>query len=52
MEQVCKGIHRSLVDEFKFALVWGNSAKHTPQKVGFSHVIEDEDVVQVFKKKA
>ncbi|KAJ3253448.1 Developmentally-regulated GTP-binding protein 2 [Boothiomyces macroporosus] len=52
VEQVCKGIHKSLVDEFKFALVWGTSAKHTPQRVGLSHVIEDSDVVQVFKRKA
>ncbi|KAI8926349.1 P-loop containing nucleoside triphosphate hydrolase protein [Entophlyctis helioformis] len=52
IEQVCKGIHRSLLDEFKFALVWGVSAKHNPQRVGLVHVIEDEDVVQIVKKKA
>ncbi|KAJ3271078.1 Developmentally-regulated GTP-binding protein 2 [Terramyces sp. JEL0728] len=52
VEQVCKGIHKSLVDEFKFALVWGTSAKHVPQRVGLNHTIEDSDVVQVFKRKA
>ena len=50
VEEVCSGIHRSLVDEFKFALVWGSSAKHSPQRVGLSHVIQDEDVVQIVKK--
>jgi ribosome-interacting GTPase 1 len=50
VEEVCRGIHRSLVDDFKFALVWGTSAKHTPQRVGLNHVIQDEDVVQIVKK--
>ncbi|KAJ3304708.1 Developmentally-regulated GTP-binding protein 2 [Kappamyces sp. JEL0829] len=39
VEEVCRGIHRSLVDDFKFALVWGVSAKHTPQRVGLTHVM-------------
>eukprot|EP00842_Homolaphlyctis_polyrhiza_P002310 jgi/Hompol1/307/HPOL_002762-RA len=52
VEQVCKGIHRSLLDEFKFALVWGASAKHNPQRLGLTHVVEDEDVIQVVKRKA
>lgn len=48
--EVCKLIHRDLLDQFKFALVWGTSAKHTPQKVGLSHVLEDEDVIEIVKK--
>jgi ribosome-interacting GTPase 1 len=36
--------------EFKYALVWGNSVKFTPQKVGKEHVLFDEDVVQIIKK--
>ncbi|ORY43741.1 developmentally-regulated GTP-binding protein 2-like protein [Rhizoclosmatium globosum] len=41
---VCKGIHKSLVDEFSYALLWGTSTKHSPQRVGLSHVVDDEDV--------
>jgi ribosome-interacting GTPase 1 len=32
----------------KYAVVWGSSVKHSRgQKCGGSHVLEDEDVVQI-----
>ena len=31
----------------RYAMVWGSSVKHNPQKVGREHVLKDEDVVQV-----
>ena len=40
-------MHNSLAREFKYALVWGASAKHYPQRVGLTHALGDEDVVQV-----
>ena len=36
--------------QMKYALVWGTSAKHRPQKVGKDHVLGDEDIVQIVKK--
>ncbi|XP_046365665.1 GTP-binding protein 128up isoform X2 [Haliotis cracherodii] len=50
VEDFCNKIHRSIMKEFKYALVWGSSARHQPQKVGKEHVLNDEDVVQVVKK--
>lgn len=50
IEDVCDQIHRTLKDTFKYALVWGASARHVPQKVGLSHVVSDEDVVSVVAK--
>ena len=50
VEHICHGIHRTLVDQFKYALVWGTSAKYSPQRVGLTHLCEDEDVVQIVKK--
>jgi len=47
VSDVCRHIHRDLVSNFKYALVWGKSAKHTPQIVGLRHRLEDEDVIQV-----
>jgi len=43
-------IHKSLADNLLYAFVWGQSAKFSPQKVGKSHELMDEDVVQLIKK--
>lgn len=50
VEHVCHAIHRTLVEQFKYALVWGTSTKYSPQRVGISHVMHDEDVIQIVKK--
>lgn len=50
IEDVCNGIHRSLAANFKYALVWGKSARFNAQKVGAAHQVRDEDVVTIFTK--
>lgn len=50
IEDVCDTIHRTLKDTFKYAMVWGASAKHVPQRVGLGHVVSDEDVVSIVTK--
>eukprot|EP00033_Pygsuia_biforma_P000499 GCRY01000588.1.p1 GENE.GCRY01000588.1~~GCRY01000588.1.p1 ORF type:complete len:216 (+),score=32.80 GCRY01000588.1:661-1308(+) len=50
VEDFCNQIHKTLMKEFKYALVWGTSAKHNPQRVGKDHVLDDEDIVQIVKK--
>lgn len=50
VEEFCRRIHRSLLDQFKHAIVWGTSVKHYGQRVGKDHLLEDEDVVQIVKK--
>eukprot|EP00037_Helgoeca_nana_P008571 m.76327 g.76327 ORF g.76327 m.76327 type:complete len:365 (+) comp19022_c0_seq1:152-1246(+) len=47
---VCHKVHRTLIDSFKSALVWGTSAKHSPQRVGINHQVHDEDVVMILTK--
>lgn len=47
IEDVCDSIHRSMKDTFKYALVWGASARHIPQRVGLGHGVADEDVVYI-----
>lgn len=47
IENVCIGVHRSLVPNFRYALVWGKSSRFSPhaQKVSLAHQVQDEDVV-------
>lgn len=52
VETICKRIHKDMASRFKYALVWGLSAKHQPQRVGISHVLEDEDVLQIMVRTA
>nr|CAD7572819.1 unnamed protein product [Timema californicum] len=50
VEDFCNKLHRTISKEFKYALVWGSSVKHLPQKVGKDHILHDEDVVQIVKR--
>jgi hypothetical protein len=50
VEDVCDQIHRSLKEKFKYALVWGASARHIPQRVGLGHAVADEDVISIVTK--
>ncbi|PSR71782.1 hypothetical protein PHLCEN_2v12283 [Hermanssonia centrifuga] len=51
IEDFCNSIHKEIVKQMKYAVVWGASAKHSRgQKVGLDHVLEDEDVVHISKK--
>ena len=50
IEDVCDQVHRTLKDTFKYALVWGASARHVPQRVGLGHIVADEDVVSIVAK--
>lgn len=40
----CNAIHRSILEQFKNAIVYGKSVKHQPQRVGLSHELADEDI--------
>ncbi len=50
IEEVCEKLHRDLKKDFRFALVWGTSVKHQPQRVGLYHCLEDGDIVQIIKR--
>ena len=46
----CLKIHRGLLNDLKYAIIWGSSVKHQPMKVGKDHILNDEDVIQIVKK--
>lgn len=40
----CDAIHKEIKRQFKYAIVYGTSAKHSRgQKVGLDHVLEDQE---------
>mmetsp|Transcript_6251 Transcript_6251/g.9072 ORF Transcript_6251/g.9072 Transcript_6251/m.9072 type:complete len:423 (+) Transcript_6251:211-1479(+) len=47
VKSLCANVSTQMLRDFNFALVWGKSAKHTPQRCGLNHNLADEDVVQV-----
>jgi small GTP-binding protein len=47
---VCSKIHRKMAMNFKYAQVWGRSAKFGGQKVGLDHTLLDQDVLTITKK--
>eukprot|EP00919_Chromeraceae_sp_WS-2016_P052611 GHVR01124853.1.p1 GENE.GHVR01124853.1~~GHVR01124853.1.p1 ORF type:complete len:370 (+),score=83.14 GHVR01124853.1:51-1160(+) len=49
VETAVRVIHRDLIKDFKYAVVWGGSVKHNPQRVGLAHELNDEDVMQIVK---
>nr|POF17312.1 ribosome-interacting gtpase 1 [Quercus suber] len=50
VEDFCNAIHKTIVEQFKIAIVYGRSVKHQPQRVGLSHELEDEDIITIIKK--
>jgi len=49
--EFCDRIHRDLRKDFRYAMVWGPSAKFPGQKLGLEHVLKDGDVVMVISRK-
>ncbi|MDI1486826.1 MAG: GTP-binding protein rbg1 [Ramalina farinacea] len=50
VEDFCNSIHKTIVDQFKLAIVYGRSVKHQPQRVGLSHEMADEDIITIIKR--
>ncbi len=48
---VCDTIHRDFKRNFRYALVWGTSARFPGQVVGLDHIVDDQDIVTVVVKR-
>lgn len=48
---VCDTLHRSIRNNFRYAVIWGKSAKFPGQTVGMDHVLKDGDVLSIIKKR-
>ncbi len=47
---VAKSVHSRLAKHFRYAKIWGKSAKYPGERVGPDHVVEDKDVVEIFSR--
>lgn len=50
VKSLCANISSELLRDFNYSLVWGISAKHSPQRCGLQHQLHDQDVVQIVTK--
>ncbi|HIQ02890.1 MAG TPA: TGS domain-containing protein [Desulfurococcales archaeon] len=46
-----KAIHSALYKRFKYARVWGPSAKYPGERVGGDHILMDRDILEIHVKK-
>ena len=51
VEDICNKLHRRLKREFRYGLVWGKSVKFGGQRVGLTHILLDEDVLTIIKRR-
>ena len=51
VQTVCEHLHRDFVRMFRYALVWGKSAKYPGQSVGLGHELCDGDVLSIIIRK-
>ena len=51
VEEVCNKIHRRMKKQFRYGMVWGKSVKFGGQRVGLNHILLDEDVLTIIKKR-
>jgi len=45
--EVARQIHSDLFRNFKYAKIWGVSAKYNGEKVGIDHMLMDRDIVEI-----
>jgi small GTP-binding protein len=48
---ICDRLHRDFKKRFRYAQVWGTSAKHEGQRAGLEHVLYDDDILTVILRK-
>jgi ribosome-interacting GTPase 1 len=51
VEDVCKQLHKSFHKRFRYAEIWGPSAKFDAQKVHLKHKLKDGDVLGLILEK-
>jgi uncharacterized protein len=50
VNDLAKNIHKELLMNFMFAMVWAKRLPFSPKKVGLNFVLEDGDIVEIHAK--
>jgi uncharacterized protein len=50
IRDVCEKLHKDFVAKFRFARVWGASAKFGGQKLSLNHRLKDGDIIEIHLK--
>ena len=51
LNDLCLKLHKDFMTKFKFARIWGSSAKYDGQKrTNLNHVLKDKDIVEIHLK--
>ncbi|MEM2252557.1 MAG: GTPase [Candidatus Bathyarchaeia archaeon] len=45
--EVARELHSEIYKNFKYARIWGPSAKYPGERVGSTHILEDGDIVEI-----
>lgn len=48
---ICDKLHRDFRRRFRYAQVWGKSAKHEGQRAGLEHILMDGDILTIITQK-
>ncbi|MFH1395781.1 MAG: GTPase [archaeon] len=50
IKDMAEHVHKDFIKKFKYARVWGKSAKHDSASVGIDHKLKDNDIVEIHLK--
>ena len=50
VKDVAEIVHKDFIKKFKYAKIWGPSAKFPGQQVGLEHKLKDGDIVEIYTK--
>jgi ribosome-interacting GTPase 1 len=50
VHDLADAIHHQLRDKLRYAVLWGDSGKYAGQRVGGQHVLQDQDVVELYER--
>jgi small GTP-binding protein len=52
IETLCLKIHKRFIKDYRYSLIWGDSAKHPGQKFeNLDHVLKDGDIISIYLKR-